>query len=226
MPSNGSGYAAKLLAEVPHLSKGEVADLRRDVNTALTPLAAMTVDEYTNAATPDAAGLKAATASSVAIQTYGASDLLAGGKAALLAHPRNLTFTTAGGTPADAPANVVVTGTDINDLPLTETVAVPQTATIVLGVKAFKTVTSIAYEAGQGAGATVSIGFGQKFGLSKKIKSRAGLAGAIREIAIGAVVTSGTVVDAATSAPNGTYSPSAAPNGTNDYAVYYEYDPA
>ena len=35
----------------------------------------------------------------------------------------------------------------------------------------------------------------------------------------------GTFVDAATAAPNGTYEPSTVPDASNDYAVWYEYDP-
>jgi hypothetical protein len=35
----------------------------------------------------------------------------------------------------------------------------------------------------------------------------------------------GTFVDAATSAPNGTYEPDTAPDGAHDYALVYEYDP-
>jgi hypothetical protein len=54
--------------------------------------------------------------------------------------------------------------------------------------------------------------------------SRAGLLAPLREIAAGSVVTNGTFVDAATDAPHGTYEPNTAPNGTNDYALYYEVD--
>lgn len=228
----GSGLFSNKAAVKPHLVAGsgglagEIADLRADVSTTLAPMAAITVQEITNSAAADAAGLLIATSVTIAVQSYAASALLAGGKAALLAFPRNVTFTTAGATPANAPATAVVTGTDINDAALTETVTLAQTATIANGVKAFKTITSIVFAAADADGScTVSIGFGTKFGLAKKIVSRAGLAGAVREIAAGAVVTNGTFVDAATSAPNGTYSPNTAPNGTNDYAIYYEYDP-
>lgn len=215
----GSGIWSKQKAEIPHLNTGEVADLRQDLAKVLAGLAAVAVVEYTNPVAADAAGLKAATTTSVAIQSYTAADLLSAGKAALLADGRNVTFTTAGGTPADAPANVVVNGTDMDGKAQTETIAVAQTATIATGVKIFKTITSVVYEAGQGTGATVSIGFGALLGLPLPIKSRAGLAGIWREIAAGAVVTNGVVV-----AANRSYAPNAAPNGTNDYALYYEYD--
>jgi hypothetical protein len=213
----GSGLMTKKAPAVPHLSTGEVADLRADVAAEMAPMAAIAVEEFTNIAAPGAADLEAATATTVAARTV--SSFLAGGVAKLLACPRNLTFTTAGVTPADAPATVTITGTDVNGRAQTETLALAQTATIATGLKAFKTVTSVAYAAADGTAATVSIGVGSALGLTKKPKSRAGLMAAIREIAIGAAVTTGTISDT-----NRTYTPSAAPNGTNDYCVYYEYD--
>jgi hypothetical protein len=56
------------------------------------------------------------------------------------------------------------------------------------------------------------------------MKSRAGLRAPIRQIAIGAVVTTGTFSAPATNLPHGAYAPAAAPNGTNDYAITYEVD--
>jgi hypothetical protein len=227
----GSSLFTRPQAALGHLVKpggglsGEIFDLRKDLTTEFAAMAAIAVEEFTNAAAPDAAGLLALTATTVAVQTVLTAGLLAPGKAALAAYPRNVTFTTdAAGTPGDAPADAVVTGTDINGEALTETISVPQTATTTQGAKAFKTITSIVYAAGDGTGAQVSIGFGKKFGLTKKIKSRAGLATAIKEIAVGAVVTTGTFVDAATAPPNGTYAPSADPDATKDYAIYYEFD--
>jgi len=180
------------------------------------------VDEWTDPPAAAAAGLKAATASSVAVQTILAAALLSPGKLELSIRPRNVTFTTAGATPSDAPATATVVGTDINGDALTEVVNIAQTATIANGVKAFKTITSITYSAGDGAGATVAIGYGSVFGLSKKIRTRAGALMFGKEIANGAVVTTGTLVAPATSGPNGTYAPAAAPDGSKDYAIEYE----
>lgn len=182
------------------------------------------VDEWTNPLAAAAAGLKAATATTVAPQTILAAALLTAGKDELAARPRNVTFTTAGGTPADAPATVVITGTDIDGEALTETVNVAQTATIAEGVKAFKTITSIVYAAGDGTNATVAIGYGNKFGLSRKAKTRTSAVMRGTEIAAGSVVTNGTLVVASTGAPNGTYTPNTAPDGANDYAIAYERD--
>jgi len=223
---SGSGLFANKNAIKAHLMQqtgglaAEVKDLRDDILAELAPMAAIAVDEYTNPVAAAAAGLEAATATTVAPRTVLAAGLLAPGKAALLAYGRNVTFTTAGATPADAPATALVTGTGMDGLPLTETVTLAQTATIANGVKAFKTIVSVAYAAADGTAATVSIGFGLSLGLGRKAKSRAGLTSAIREIAVGVLVTTG-VLDAT----NRTYTPSAAPDGVKDYAVYYEYDP-
>lgn len=179
-------------------------------------------DEWTDAAAVSTTALLVATATTVAAQTVLAAAMTAGGNAALLAYPRNLTFTTAS-TATDAPASVVITGTDINGAALSETLVLSQAATTDVGVKAFKTVTSVVYGAGVGTGGTVAIGIGGKFGLSKAIKQRIAMPNVIQERAINAIVTTGTYVSASTSPPNGTYAPSAAPDGTKDYALTYEH---
>jgi hypothetical protein len=216
-----SRHAARAHILTGHGVSAEVTDLRADLLAEFAPMAAITVEEYTDSPASGAALLLAATASTVAVQTYLAAALLAGGLATMLAHPRNVTFTTAGATASDAPATALITGTDRNGKAQTETVNIAQTATIAKGVKLFKTITSIVYAAGDGTGATVSIGLGDLLPLSKTPKSRAGLVAIVREIAVGALVTTG-VLDAV----NLTYLPAAGCNGTNDFAIYYEYDPS
>lgn len=81
--------------------------------------------------------------------------------------PRNITATS-GGTAEDIKAvQVIIAGTDINDEAITETLPVftADSATTVVGSKAFKTVTSITIPAHDGTGATTSIGWGDKLGL-------------------------------------------------------------
>lgn len=180
------------------------------------------IDEWTDPAAAATGGLKAATATVASVVTVLAEALLTAGKNALLANPRNVTFTTAGSTASDAPATALITGTDVNGDALTETVALSQSAGTAQGVKAFRTITSIVYAAADGTGATVAIGFGSKFGMRKKLRTRAGASMVLKEISAGAVVTNGTFVDPATSAPNGTYTPDSAPDGSKDYAVAYE----
>lgn len=225
----GSGIFAKRKAKREHLAlnvgglEGEVAKLRADTAKALEPMASIAIQDWVNPLAPAAAGLEAATATTVAPRVV--TSFLAPGATELKANPRNLTFTTAGGTPADAPANAVITGKDVDGKVITETVALSQTAATVQGVKAFASVTSVAYEAAEGAGATISIGYGSKFGLRAKLKARGGLAAPVREVANGAVVTTGTFVDETTSAPYGTYTPATAPDGTKSYAIYFESVP-
>lgn len=81
--------------------------------------------------------------------------------------PRNVTATS-GGTAGDIKAvQVIVDGTNMNDEPITETLPIftADSATTVVGAKAFKTVTSITIPAHDGNGATTAIGFGDKLGL-------------------------------------------------------------
>lgn len=223
--ATGSGLMSKKKAFAAHLLTGhggvagEVAEVRQDIVSEFACEAAIAIEEFTNPAAAAAAGLLAATASSVAVQTYLKAQLLAPGIAALADVPRNVTFTTAGGTAADAPASATIVGKDGEGKPQTETVTLAQTATIANGVKAWSDITSITYLAGDGAGATISIGFGIVIGLRRTPKSRAGAALPVREI-----VDGGLVVTGAMSATNKTYTPATAPDGAHDYAVFYEWD--
>ena len=169
----------------------------------------------------DAAAIKAATATVVTAVTLSASDLVQTG---LATNPRALVFTTGGTTPAHAPASCLITGKDINGLPISETLLLAQTATTAISVNSYARVTSIAYAPGDGTGATIAITFAAPIGLRKTIKSRAGYLGLLKEIAGGSVVTNGALVDAATAKPYGTYAPNTPADGTTDYAIYYGYD--
>jgi|HigsolmetaAR201D_1030396.scaffolds.fasta_scaffold26948_1 hypothetical protein len=224
--SVGSGLMSKQRAQKPHLLRGsggvagEVADLRHDVNDELEPMAAIAVVEFTNPAAAGAELLKAATATVAAPVVLTKADLLSGGLTTLANEPRNLTFTTGGSTPSDAPATATITGKGPNGVPQTETVTLAQTATVATGTKLWTDIEKIEYPPADGTDATVSIGIGSAMYLPKKPKERAGLAVIIREVAAGAAVTTGTL-----NAAESSYTPATAPNGTNDYAVYYEYDP-
>jgi hypothetical protein len=223
----GSGLFTNKKPIIPHksLPNKELGDLRKDIGDALLPMAAITAEEWTDPPAAVANAILTAKASIVAATTYLAAALDGAVGAAVMVPPRNITVTTAGTTPADAPATVVITGIDINGNAQTDTITVAQTATIALGTKAFKKVTSIAFAASEGTGATMAVGFGSVIGLSKKIKTRAGLTTAIMEIAGGSKVTNGTFVAAATSGPNGTYAPNTIPDGSVDYSLLYSFDP-
>lgn len=232
--SSGSGLMSNQRPQRQHLVQpgpgvaGEVADLRKDLETELAPMAAMAVEEWTDPAGADPDGIKTAIATVAAATTYSGADLDGVVGAGTMDPPRNVTVTTAGATPADAPATATINGLDVDGNAISEVITVAQTATIATGTKAFASVTSIVLPAADGTGATLAFGFGTLIGLAKTIKSRAGAAAGLMSIEAGTVAApaAGTFADATTGAPHGTYDPSAAPDGSNDYAVYYEYDPA
>lgn len=181
-------------------------------------------ETFTNVAAADADAIKTSIASSTSTVTYSGSALNGAIGAAVISPPRNITVTTAGGTPADAPATATITGLAIDGSTQTEAISVGQTATTVAGAKAFAYVTSIALTAGDGTGATMTFGTGDVIGLDSKLMSLGGAACVLKEVANGSIVTNGTFVIPATSGPFGTYAPNTAPNGTNDYAVLYAVD--
>ena len=165
--SNGSGLFGNQGPALPHLVQGsgglagEVADLRADIGRVMAPMTALTVDEFTNPtglAAPGVAVILAATATVAAPVTVLAAGMLAAGLAHLTAWPRPLTFTTSGGTAADAPATVLITGTSPTGAAQTETLALAQTATTVTSVNAWSSITKVDYPAADGTGALVSIG--------------------------------------------------------------------
>lgn len=222
----GSGIFDSKLPALPHLVRGsggiagEINDLRQDLQAEFDPLAAIVVEEFTNVPAAGAALISTAAAVTVAVRS---PTLLA--LAADISPPRNITVTTAGGTPADAPASALVTGTDINGDVMTETLTIAQTATIASGAKTFASVTSIVETAAQGTDATLAYGIGLVVGLGKKVKLRAGLPAIVKEIAAGSLApTPGTFTAPTVGVPNGGYTPNTAANGTNDYALFYEQD--
>jgi hypothetical protein len=219
--ATGSGLFTKQSPEIPHLSKGEVADLRGDIARTLSPLAALTVEEWTNPPAGTAAMLRAAVASTTTPYTITAADLLGPGKTLLLQNPRQLTFTTAGTTPAQVNGGAVIKG-KIGLRKQEAYISMQQTAATSTTTAFWTEIESIEFEEGSGTAATVSIGIGNVLYVPRKIKTRAGASAGVlfKEIVNGSVVTTGTL-DAIS---NG-YGPASAPNGTNDYAIYYEYDP-
>lgn len=157
----GSAHALKQHLLQSHGLSAEVLDVRKDIASTFRGAAAIGVEEWTNlvgTTAPGAAVLLAATATVASIVTVLPAALLAAGLAQLAAHARQLTFTTAGGTAADVPANVVINGTDTNGVAQSETLVLSQTAAAVTSVKYYKTITSIVYPAADGTGGTVAIG--------------------------------------------------------------------
>lgn len=137
-----------------------------------------------------AAGLRAAFASSIAVQTWVPGDLLAPGVAAILANPRKLLFTTTGATPADAPASCTITGTRYGVV-VTEVLALGQVLNdIVSSVNTYDTITTIVFLAGQGAGALIELGYSSAYADAAEIVADYNTAAAAAPIALRARIAS------------------------------------
>ena len=116
---------------------------------------------------------------------------------------RNITATAAG-TSADIGAiAVIIEGTNMADEVITETLAAftVNTAGIVTGSKAFKTVTKVTIPAHDGTGATTKIGFGEALGMPYKLPRNTVLA-AYKDNAL--ETTAPTVTVSATALENNT----------------------
>lgn len=206
--------------------EGRADALEADVSTLIST-ESLYVDEFTDPAAAGAATLKVATASVAAPTTYtqaGGDFPVAGGIAALDSVPRRLRITVAGATPADAPASGTWSGIDANGDPISEAVAIPQVAGFVDTVGFYTgTGLQIGLDAADGVGATLAFGFTDALGLREEVKLRAGLPAVFHpEIAAGAYATNGTWEDPSAAPPNGSYTPSSAPDGSRDYCVRYE----
>lgn len=128
--------------------------------------------------------------------------------------PRNVTAT-AGGTAGDIKAvQVTVTGTNMRDEVITETLPVftVDTAGTVVGSKAFKTVTSYSVPAMDGTGATVAIGVGAELGLPNTLSRNTVIdayLGGTKEGVAPTVTVSSTAVESNTVALNSALNASA-----------------
>lgn len=168
-----------------------------------------------------AATVKKAFAPTVAPLTLLANQLNTAG---LANRPSQLVFTTAGTTASDAPANVVITGRDINGNVQSETLNLAQTATTATSIKYYAAIDNLAFAAADGAGSTIAITYSVNVGLSRKVMLRSGVATLIRELMDGTAPTAGALIVPATAVPNGAYTPNAAGNDVHDYVIYFEMD--
>ncbi len=102
---------------------------------------------------------------------------------------------TAGGTAGDIKAvQVIVAGTDPNDLAITETLPAftVNTAGTVTGVKVFKTVTSITLPKHDGTGAATSVGVGG----APAVDNTTGVMAAVTDTGTAQVITTGVNINA------------------------------
>ena len=133
---------------------------------------------------------------------------------------RNVTATTSGTAADVAAVAVTVTGTNAHGDTITETLPVftLNTATTVVGSKAFQTVTSYSVPAMDGTGATVAIGTGAKLGLPEKLATNSVIAAHLATVKEG---TAPTVAFSATAVESNTVSLNSALNGTAVIVDYY-----
>lgn len=187
--SLGSGLFTNETASRPHTVQREVADLRDDVGRTFASLAAIAVEEWSNIAAADDDAFKTSVASAATEQTYTGTALNGVVGAGVLSPPRNITITSTSHGDIDA-VGVVVTGVDVNGKALTETITLTNGGGVVnSGNKAFAKVSKIVVPAQSGTGGALKFGFGDKIGLSRVIKSRAGVLALQREILGGVDIT-------------------------------------
>lgn len=182
---------------------------------------------YTDPAAASTTGLKAAAPSSTSAVNLTRADLIAGGLTTLAAYPRRLSVTVGGGTAGDAPASVDITYIGIDGETYTETVAPNLSGGTVYtdgyAVGFPSTGTIYAFDAGTGTDATVALGWGAELGLlAKAVDYGTNVLNVQKEIAVGAVVTTGTFKGPAAAPPYGSYEPASAANGSRDYTLVVE----
>jgi hypothetical protein len=135
---------------------------------------------------------------------------------------RKITFTTAGATPADAPATVDITGIGPDGAAQTETLALAQTAATVTSAKTYSDITQLDYPAADGTAATVAIGIADVFSLNAEAADLGGFVNWLQELEDGAVPTAGTIETPTTSPPYGSYEPNSAPDGSLVFLLTYQ----
>lgn len=198
MASKAFGRKAPVHSHLVHPgaggTPGEIQDLRKDIDEAFiaveasleTPGAGGTgiiaVEEWVNPAASNDAFFMVAKNFTAAVQAITAVT------GTTCTPPRNViaTVTIDAGVGA---GNMTVRGTDCSGAVISEVVAVPAGTSVVVGNKAFATVTQVdlpAIVAGAFAG-NVRIGTGDKIGLNSKIKLRNTVPNVLAEVVDGAV---------------------------------------
>lgn len=198
--------------------------------------------EVTSVAFPAQGGVDATVSVGVAAEPASIADLTAATAAVVLNTDAEFNRNRVGNREMDVARAVVVvfavhaswsggdltiSGVDENDAAISETIAVSSGATV-NGAKFFKRITGINQPAMSSAGGTATVGYRDAIiGLPKLKENGAITAVAIRELsraddsAAWTVPTAGTVTDAATALPNGSYTPNTAPDGVRSYTLVY-----
>lgn len=157
----------------------------------------------------------------------GSSPLDGANQTGILDLPRNITSVTTHGSSVVA-MTITITGTDVYDEALVEllTVTAGTSSKVVVGAKAFKTVTSIAIYAGADAEAnTLNMGWGDVLGLPYRVDGIYDIlsfyADTTEELSSATVV--GAVTSTATSTTGdvrGTITPNTATDGSVNYRLF------
>lgn len=241
MPSKLFGQRMPVghLGNRPGGLKGEVYDLRKDMDATVLEMetrgmVGLVTEEFTNLATADTDAFVLSFASAASIISLVAADLDGVVGADEISPPRNVTITTSTHANIDAVA-VVVTGKVRNKygklIAQTDTITTTDGGGVTdAGTKAFSIVETITIPAMSGTAGAIEIGFGTAVGLSYPLRAIAGFSALVLQVIDGTAamapdITSATTLPAA-DAPNGTWTPSTAANGTHDYAITYMVDPA
>ena len=238
--SLGSGLFTKSIPYKAHILKnrmdglgGEIAKLRADILAELAPMAALAIEEWTNApaSADDLIKLDFATSTSAQVITGAGLDGTVGGHKFIA--PRTVCVTQDAGLHYTH-LNVTVKGLDAQGKAVTDTLLLLATGgpNTVGGVKFFAQILEIDIPGQVDTGGVLSFGLGldssasdtKKLGLSRSPKARTGALFIQEEYVDGSLVTSGALTLASSDAPYGSYTPSAAPNGAHDYSIVYEYD--
>lgn len=210
--------------------KGEINDLRGDVNEAFDAMeqsgGLLRFDTFVDPAAASANAFKLSFPTAATEQVFEAADLDGAVGDGELPYARNVTITSS--THADVTAvDVVIEGYVIKDgreVPVTITITTTNGGNATdASVAALHRIERVTVPAMGGAGGALQIGFGVRLGLSDVMRAGGGRLGPVQEVAVGAVVTNGAFATP-TGHPITSYTPNAAPNGTNDYAVLYVAD--
>lgn len=141
--------------------------------------------------------------------------------------PRPVSMKTSSSADFDL-SNLVIKGMDVEGRAVTDTLSIPNNGgTTVAGVVCFSEIHEIDFPVQSGTGGTLELTYKDVFGLPGKILDMGGTlytTSVIKEIVTSTVVTSGAVAKAATNLPYGSYTPSAAPLGVNDFVLVFLRD--
>ncbi len=211
----------------PHMLVGsglpkEVADLRKDLDETFVDLengGLYRTDEFTNPVAAAANHVKTSFATSVDASVLTASQLT---NASLPTGAREITITRSAAVGAYSLDPIVIEGLaygkkrTLTFTPSTADGGDTLTSAEREGLDSITKVNVPGQVSGRGA---FTIGITAKLGLRGGIKARAGLTAPLREVVDGAIVATATF-------DGRLYIPATAPNGTHDYAVTYEVNPA